>query len=170
MGLLRTKPVKVQKISFLGDFAQTACSDKLQEAPHSLPLEPGHDIHKAKSIINAPHPSLRNPQAANTVCSKCWPLGASELGYCICADLALCNVMPLVPRQSPASSLEQFPNANSHVSASSGSQRTYDTDMPSLPRPQEANACLRCWPLGASELGYCICGDLAIAGILPPAL
>ena len=46
---------------------------------------------------------------------------------------------------------------------------TYDTDTSSLPKAQEANICSRCWPLGASELGYCICSDLALAGILPPA-
>ena len=54
-------------------------------------------------------------------------------------------------------------------SVASQSPITYDTDTSSLPKAQEANMCSRCWPLGASELGYCICSDLALAGILPPA-
>ena len=158
-------------------------------APLSPPFETGPDLANQRSSINA-MPSLRSAKAASDVCHTCWPLGASELGYCICADLEICKVPPSVSTkirqatvtrkikflvtamdsQSPgSSSLEQFSSPVCNTGSSSG-QSPYDTDMPSLPRPQEASTCSRCWPLGASELGYCICGDLAIAGILPPAV
>ena len=48
-------------------------------------------------------------------------------------------------------------------------QMAVDTDAASLSEDQGASTCARCWPLGASELGYCICSDLVLAGILRPA-
>ena len=48
-------------------------------------------------------------------------------------------------------------------------QMAVDTDAASLSENQGASTCARCWPLGASELGYCICSDLVLAGILHPA-
>ena len=48
-------------------------------------------------------------------------------------------------------------------------QMAVDADAASLSENQGASTCARCWPLGASELGYCICSDLVLAGILRPA-
>ena len=111
-----------------------------------------------------------NPKAS-TPCEVCWPLGASDLGYCICSDLSICKAQH---SGSSASSNDVSLCATRHSSFStsckaSNSQIEASVAYPSSV-PQEANTCPRCWPLGASELGYCICDDLVIAGILPPVL
>jgi hypothetical protein len=137
--------------------------DEPLSRPPSLSLAAAPDFERKKASTSA-NPSIRNTLSDSIGCPKCWPLGASELGYCICEDLDLVNVQPLTVLSSKPISL-----ASSSCAIASPSPITYDSDTTSLPKTQEANTCSRCWPLGASELGYCICSDLALAGILPPA-
>ena len=155
--------------------------------PPSFPLPPIPDFVEARSRTKA-NTKLQNTQASKE-CALCWPLGASEIGVCICSDLALCNVQTASssvvsrhPRGLLGALLSQSQDANDSASSSvarepsfpspSVAQPTGDSNVTSNAvtsrRPsQEASTCPRCWPLGAASLGYCICDDLAIAGILP---
>ena len=66
-----------------------------------------------------------------------------------------------LPGQSPVSSEEQ---CMLHKSSQSPHTTTANSKRVS---PPEASICSRCWPLGAAELGVCICDDLALVGLLP---
>ena len=154
--------------------------DEPRIRPPSFPLAPGPDTGSKRPCANA-SPSTRSTQRDSIGCPVCWPLGASELGYCICEDLELAKV----PVSTHSSSFSQI--GKNHRAQSSQpyfrdtarfckspdkacqNQVAKDTDTPSLPKNQETSTCARCWPLGASELGYCICSDLVLAGILRPA-
>ena len=71
---------------------------KSLEAPLSLPFPLIPDIAKVRIRTNA-NIKIQNTQASNK-CDLCRPLGASEIGVCICADLAMYNVQPATSSSS----------------------------------------------------------------------
>ena len=104
-------------------------------------------------------------------CARCWPLGAAALGYCICDDLDIVSAGPALSRLakarvSPESSVEQCMPA--HINESQDIPGSSAASSRSV--PVDSVGCPRCWPLGASELGYCICDDLALVDVSPPSV
>ena len=61
------------------------------KVPPSFPPPPSPDFdHQARSRAKA-NTKLQKSLASKE-CALCWPLGAAEIGVCICSDLALVNV------------------------------------------------------------------------------
>jgi len=132
--------------------------------PPSFPPPPIPDFVQARSRAKA-NTKLQKSLASKE-CALCWPLGAAEIGVCICSDLALVNVQTAASSSGVVRASGIFPNPA--VTQPSDCEIISDT-VTTRRSPQETSTCPRCWPLGAASLGYCICDDLAIAGILPPA-
>jgi hypothetical protein len=143
---------------------KTAARKRSLVAPPCLPdsKRPSLSTNKPNIVPGAPMPG--KPHGASSECPLCWPLGASELGFCICGDLDLVGARPSLTRQRPESAVEQCMTPHT----SPGVAITFAAPSPGNPsRP--SSWCARCWPLGASEIGVCICGDLALASISFPA-
>ena len=155
--------------SFKKESAAPTASDAFQAGTERSSKRPRLGTFEARPIANADPKNSNRP--ASIECARCWPLGAAALGYCICEDLAIVSAGPARPRHakvrvSPESSMEQCMPV--HINQS---QDVPDSSAAcSRSAPVDSIGCPRCWPLGASELGYCICEDLALVDVSPPSV
>ena len=162
---------------------------------------------KSKPTNSKDEPSRSNsigrPPGDSTGCPRCWPLGASTLGYCICKDLDLLGIFeptppdpgklgqsgPSIPgkrtgkpnifrpcamkkaRLSSTTLIDVVAEGSQEHAKHSVSNSIKDHNNRTSSRGgQDSNiGCSRCWDVGASALGYCICEDLALVGMTPPS-